>query len=499
MPSMPSMPLPDAAALRALEAQAKAALPPGTLMQGAGQSAARLAWREILSGRVRPRAAVLAGPGDNGGDAFAAALSLHARGVHVQVYATPSRTPDAQATREQCAQQLPIAPLQDFLQAAPAHCIIDGLLGIGANRAPHTDMATVIAHANAQQQQGTRILALDVPSGLNAWTGQPWDAQATVCAHITHTFLCMKPGLFNGEGPNFCGQVSLDTLGVIPPHSNFFLTQPGDFSPYFSPRRATQHKGHSGDVAIIGGAAGMQGAALLAARAALATGVGRLYICLQDRAPSVDPLYPEAMVRTWHDLPAQWHAAAVGCGLGQTPEAIALLAHTLTHNTPLVLDADALNLLATQPTLLQAVTQRAAPTVITPHPLEAARLLDSTSAHVQADRLAAAQALAQHCNAVVVLKGAGTVIAASQGYCALNPTGNAALATGGTGDMLAGAIAALLATNMPPFEAAMAAVYAHGLAAEQLSSQQLGGTAGLHSVEFVQVLAKVLNALRLKL
>jgi ADP-dependent NAD(P)H-hydrate dehydratase / NAD(P)H-hydrate epimerase len=490
------LPLLDAAGLRALEAQAKAGLPPGTLMQRAGQSAARLAWRTLFSGHVRPRAAVLAGPGDNGGDAFVAALALHMCGVQVHVYADNTQTPDAQHARAQCGQHMPIVPLQDFLQAAPAHGVIDGLLGIGANRAPQAAIAAVITHANAQRSQGTRILALDVPSGLNAWTGQPWDVQATVQADYTHTFLSMKPGLYTGEGQNFCGQVSLDTLGVEAPRSTRFLTQPGDFTAHFSPRRPAQHKGHSGDVAVLGGASGMQGAALLAARAALATGVGRLYVCLQDQALTADPLYPEAMLRTWQTVPAHCSAIAAGCGMGQSDAALQALAQVIAADSTLVLDADALNLMAAQPALMQAVMQRATPTIITPHPLEAARLLNTTAAQVQADRMAAVHALAQRCNAVAVLKGAGTLIATPRGRCALNPTGNTALATGGTGDMLAGAIAALLASRMQPFEAAMAAVYAHGLAAQCLRMRQLGGTAGLHSVEFVQALAQVMNALR---
>jgi ADP-dependent NAD(P)H-hydrate dehydratase / NAD(P)H-hydrate epimerase len=490
-------PLPDAQTLHAIEAQAKTALPPGSLMQRAGQAAAQLAWRKIFSGHVHPRATVLAGPGDNGGDAFVAALALHQYGVHVQMYASPTQTRDAQAARAALAAVLPVAPLQDFMQTtAGAHGIIDGLLGIGANRAPQAALAAAITHANTQAQHGTPVIALDVPSGLNAWTGQPWSEHAVIKAHYTQTFLCMKPGLFTGQGPNLSGHIVLEPLGITAPASAAFLTCPADFTSHFAPRLPAQHKGHSGDIAVIGGAPGMQGAALLAARAALATGVGRLYVCLQDRSLSVDPLYPEAMLRTWDNAPTQCNAVLAGCGMAQSPAALQTLARALAWNTPLVLDADALNLLATQPALAQALTQRSAATVITPHPLEAARLLATDSAHIQADRLTAAHALAQRYNAVAVLKGVGTITASPQGDCALNPTGNAALATGGTGDMLAGAIAALLGTGVPAFEAAIAAVYAHGLAAEQLSAQQLGGTAGLHSLDFVRVLTQVFNALR---
>jgi hydroxyethylthiazole kinase-like uncharacterized protein yjeF len=239
-------------------------------------------------------------------------------------------------------------------------------------------------------------------------------------------------------------------------------------------RLHASHKGSYGDVAVIGGAAGMAGAALLGASAALHGGAGRVFAALLDGAPmTFDPARPEVMLRRWDTLDLDRMHVACGCGGGDAVRAV--LPKVLSTAGSLVLDADALNALAADvqlQSLLQARGRRGRPTVLTPHPLEAARLLGSDTARVQSSRLRAAQEMAQRFGCVALLKGSGSVIAAAGRASTINPTGNARLATGGTGDVLAGMLAARLATGLPAFDAACAAAYDHGLAADRWPANQ---------------------------
>jgi hydroxyethylthiazole kinase-like uncharacterized protein yjeF len=310
---------------------------------------------------------------------------------------------------------------------------------------------------------GRPVLAVDVPSGLHADTG------AGLAVRATHTLalLTLKPGLFTAGGRDAAGQVWFDDLEVPagPEALRAVLAGP----PQAQPRLHASHKGSYGDVAVIGGAPGMAGAALLAASAALHAGAGRVYLApLDPAAARLAPGLPELMLRDWSSLPLPSLAVACGCGGGTAVADV--LPQVLPQAASLVLDADALNVVAAQAdlqALLRARSRRSLPTVLTPHPLEAARLLGTSTPAVQADRLAAAQALAARYACVVVLKGSGTVIAAPGQPPAINPTGSARLATGGTGDVLAGWIAALLAHGLPAFEAAQAAVFRHGQLADR--------------------------------
>ncbi|MFM2398464.1 MAG: hypothetical protein RL341_621 [Pseudomonadota bacterium] len=491
------MPLPlyDLTTLRRMESECKAALPAGALMQRAGNEAAALAWRSALCGFVRPQASIFAGPGDNGGDAFVVARALHLRGVQVTVFAAEhSSSADAQAARSLWAAIGSIQPLSAAASIKHTHCVVDGLLGIGIDKAPKGELADAILQINRLGRSGASVISLDVPSGLNAMNGVAYLREATVVAHHTITFLGGKPGLYTAQGPDFCGQVCVATLGVTARVTNAAVTEPDDFTCVLPTRRAAQHKGDSGDLLVVGGAAGMTGAALLAGRAALATGVGRLFVALEDSRVAVDPLRPEAMLRTWRDLPDA-SAIACGCGLSQSSAARDVLAQIIVQAVPVLLDADALNILASHAELQITLRERTAPTILTPHPLEAARLLNTDTSVIQADRISAARALAAKLNAQVVLKGAGSIIAQPQGQCFVNPTGNAALATGGTGDMLAGCLGALLCAGMPAWPAALAATYVHGLAAQK-AAKQVGGMSGMTSSLFLPELARLFNTLR---
>lgn len=450
-------PLHDLVAIRRLEQRAAAGLPPHALMQRAGLAVARLALA------IAPHARtiwVACGPGNNGGDGFEAALHLQQWGKQPVVtwVGDASRAPqDATASLQRARAagvRLVDEPPTDWELA------IDALLGIGSRRAPQGALLRHIERMNA----GARpVLAVDLPSGLDADTGS---AGAVVRATHALSLLALKPGLFTGHGRDAAGEVWFDDLQVDgsgeAPRAE--LSGP----PAAEPRPHASHKGSYGDVAVIGGAPGMAGAALLAARAALHHGAGRVFVgWLDPAACALDAQQPDLMVRSWQSLDLARMAVACGCGGG---EAVRAALPRALQARALVLDADALNAVAADAQLqllLQARGRRGAPTVLTPHPLEAARLLERDTASVQADRLASAAAIARRFGSVVVLKGSGTVVAAPDGRLMLNPTGNARLAIAGTGDVLAGWVAARLAAGQDALQAARAAVYLHGLAADR--------------------------------
>jgi ADP-dependent NAD(P)H-hydrate dehydratase / NAD(P)H-hydrate epimerase len=457
-------PLLTVAELRAIEQRAQAGLPPGELMARAGRGAARRI--DELAGDRAASVCILAGPGNNGGDGFVVAAELAARGHAVTCVlpgAEPPAPTDARAAFERWRDGGGVV-----LAALPERrfdIVVDALFGIGLARplqGAFLDAAQWIrGHAD-------RVVALDVPSGLDgdrgAWVG---DVEG-VRADLTVTFLGDKPGLRTGAGIDAAGDVQVDHLGLETASSALSLTAPGDFAAIAQPRRHDSHKGSFGNVLVVGGGAGMVGAPLLAARATLRLGAGRVYVdCIGAPEFRVDPVQPELMFRP-HASIADPECVVVGCGLGVDGAARSALAWSLARPRALVVDADGLNLLAAQPALRTALRARLAPTVLTPHPLEAARLLAASAADVQADRVGAARALAVDMRATVVLKGAGSVIAAPDGRTAINPTGSAALATAGTGDVLAGMLGALLAQGFDTWQSVVAAVWLHGAAVRGL-------------------------------
>jgi hydroxyethylthiazole kinase-like uncharacterized protein yjeF len=458
----PAWLLHDAAAARRIEQAAAAALPPHTLMQRAGLAVARLALA------VAPHARhvwVACGPGNNGGDGFEAALHLRQWGKDVTVTWTGEEAgmPEDARRSLQRAREAGIVPTSDI--PADWDYAIDALLGIGASRPPQGRMLACIQRLNA----GPGTLAVDCPSGLQVDTGAGGDA--AVRAGHTLALLALHPGLFTAGGRDAAGSVWFDDLGAG--------SAAGEPTARLVPapaarRRAhASHKGTHGDVAVIGGAAGMAGAALLAARAALHHGAGRVFAALLDgAAAALDPVQPDLMLRDAATLALADAAVACGCGGGDAIRTV--LPRVLGEARALVLDADALNAVAADAqlqSLLQGRGRRGRPTVLTPHPLEAARLLGGDVGQVQADRLAAARRLAERFGCVAVLKGSGTVIAGPGGTW-INPTGNARLAIAGTGDVLAGMVAARLASGEDASAAACAAVYLHGQAADHWPADQ---------------------------
>ncbi len=471
---MSSILLYRAADLRRIEATAS----DQPLMQRAGRAAADLA-----TAICRDRGAailVLAGPGNNGGDAFVAARLLRERFFDTRVvYVGQSKdlpTDAAEAyQRFATAGGTTVPAIPDGPRWS---LIIDGLFGIGLKREISDPYAGLIRRANAlATRDDCPLLALDCPSGLDADTGKLHGA--TIRASHTISFIGGKPGLFTADGPDHCGVVSIARLDLDPKtlaEASGHTIGLDLFGEQLKPRPRNSHKGNHGNAGILGGARSMVCAALLAARTALRLGSGRVYVGLLDKhAPALDMVQPELMLRTPGKLlSTDLTALACGPGMGTSDEARVLLECACRLDVPLVLDADALNLVAKKGELHVALTTRTAPTLLTPHPAEAARLLDVDVATIQTDRLAAALELATRYNAFVALKGCGTVVALPDGAWFINTSGNPALATAGSGDVLTGIISALLAQGWPPREALLAAVHLHGAAADLLVAQGYG-------------------------
>ncbi len=480
--STQAWPLWNTAACRQIERAAQHDLPAHTLMQRAGLAVARLALA------VAPHARTLwvaCGPGNNGGDGLEAALHLHRWGKTVcvtwlgDVQTAPADTRAALARAQQAGVVVSTDPPDSL---AATDLVIDALLGLGSTRAPAGRMAEWIQRMN---DGSAPVLAVDVPTGLHADTGALVADTQDTAVHTRHTLclLGLKPGLFTGLGRDRAGQVWLDMLGVHPQVApSAWLAGP----PVDAPRAHASHKGSFGDVVVLGGASGMTGAALLAGSAALHGGAGRVFVGLLDGNTDTHTLVasqPELMLRAPGTLDLAHSAdSAVVCGCGGGEAVQALLPRVLAESARLVLDADALNALAADPLLQDGLRQRAThqrATVLTPHPLEAARLLGCSTVQVQADRFHAAQALAERFSCTVVLKGSGSVIATPGQPPVVNPTGNARLATAGTGDVLAGMLGALLAQGLPAPQAAQQAVWRHGQLADTWPQAQVLTASGL--------------------
>ena len=499
------LPLLSVAELRALEQEAAAALPKHTLMGRAGAAATRFLIEQAEhDGSLAANLPVwlVAGPGNNGGDALVVATELRRAGIAVEVCMPVEVKPDdarwALAGARSAGVPITATPPASFDGYS---WLVDGMFGIGLARPLDGVFATLAQQLTARARARGRVLALDVPSGLDSDTGNVVGSGSAVRATHTVTFIGAKPGLYMTSGRDLSGAVTVAPIGLeCANRTQAQLNAPALFSSCLPPRDFATNKGTFGSLAVIGGDTGMCGAPILAARAALYAGAGKVHVAFIGRgAPAYDPPHPELMLHAVGDLALDsMDALAIGCGMGHRDRASVTLHDALALDLPTLLDADALNLLAKDDALADALeargTQPGQPCVLTPHPLEAARLGGTDARTVQADRLAAARALAARYASVVVLKGAGTVVASPDGRIAINPTGNAALATGGTGDVLGGLIGALLAQHLPPYEAALAGVYLHGLAADTLSAGG-DGPAGLTAGELAPMVRTLLNRL----
>jgi hydroxyethylthiazole kinase-like uncharacterized protein yjeF len=493
MLAMGLIPILRTAELRRVEAAARGQ----PLMERAGTAAAAVA-RSMISERDGS-VLVLAGPGNNGGDAFVVARHLRAAFFDVAVVfrGDPTRLPADAADAHRAFVGSGGTTVADVPAGWRGSLVVDGLFGIGLARPLAADYGSLVERAN---ESGVPILALDVPTGLDAETGVAFGP--TVRAAATATFIALKPGLLTGDGIDCCGDVSVHALGLeadtvagATGHRLDWRVLAAELPAVLSRRARNVHKGTFGTLAIVGGADGMVGAPLLAGRAALHAGAGKVWVGFAaGNPPAVDWGQPELMLRAAdHVLAAGASAIVCGPGLGMAPAAKALLVRALAEPVPLVLDADALNAIASDPTLAAAVAKRTAPTVATPHPAEAGRLLGTTGAAVQADRLGAALTLAAKLRAAVVVKGAGSVLAHVDGTWDINATGNPGLASAGTGDVLAGLVGAFLAQAIDAKTALRLAVCLHGAAAD--ASVAAGrGPLGLTAGELVDAARRLLNA-----
>jgi hydroxyethylthiazole kinase-like uncharacterized protein yjeF len=440
--------------IREIERLAQAQPGREPLMEQAGLAAAEYA-RELL-GEYGRRVLVLAGPGNNGGDAFEAATHLKQWYYRVElVFTGDEHTLSAVALAalakwRECGGQTYAAPPA----ALRPDLVIDGLFGIGLARPLNGGYAELIAGIN---RVPGKKLALDIASGINADTG----AVMGCALRATHTitFIGLKPGLLTLDGPDYCGKFGAKPVGAIRiadlgldfgtlPASKGATTGSESLRNALPPRPLNFHKGRAGSVGVLGGAYGMVGAAVLAGRAALKLGAGKVFLgLLTDHPPYLDYTQPELMLRTPRDLleAGVVTAFAVGPGMGTVKSAEQLMREVLDAGVPLVLDADALNLIASSKTLQARLPKRNAPSVLTPHPAEAARLLGCAAAAVQSDRIQAALDLAQRFRAITVLKGNGSIIASPDGAWLINTSGNPGMASAGMGDVLTGMIASLLA------------------------------------------------------
>ncbi|MDP3858058.1 MAG: NAD(P)H-hydrate dehydratase [Stagnimonas sp.] len=488
----------SARSLRALEqrAQSELGIAGYTLMQRAAE-ACHCHVEAMLAGRALRDVHLLCGSGNNGGDGYqlAALLQAHGRAPRVWTLGGPPRSGDAvqahAAWRGAGGREQPWRP--DALDAVDHRdLIVDALFGLGLSRPLDGEAAAAVRAINAAAGRGAPVLAVDLPSGLDADTGAALGP--AVRATRTLTFIGHKTGLHLGAGPELAGELRLHMLGLP---ADFLASEPAaflrlradDLRVGLLPRAREAHKGHHGHVLVVGGEAGMAGAALLATRAALRGGAGWVSLATHGaHAAALVAAQPEAMVSAVADgaqlAPrlALASVVALGPGLGQGDWGRDMYQTVLASGRPLVLDADALNLLAAAPQPLPPGT------VLTPHPGEAARLLGRSTAEVQRDRLGAVLALRQRYGAVVVLKGAGSLIAAEQvHYC---PYGNPGMAVGGMGDVLTGLIAALMAQGLAPGAAARLGVLAHALAGDAAAA---GGERGLLPSDLLAELRRVLN------
>lgn len=430
---------------------------------------------------------VVAGPGNNGGDAFVVARLLKDRGYRPIVMFAGSAEklpPDARAAYE--AWRSAGGEVVGEFPSQRLALVVDGLFGIGLTRPLAGAFADIVTRINAA---ACPVLALDAPSGLDGETGRVLGC--AVRATRTATFIALKPGLLTLEGPDHCGEISVHDLGIAPIAADGVRVERESFAEQLRPRLRNTHKGSFGSVGILGGAAGMAGAALLAGRAALQLGAGRVYVGMLERL-ACDPCQPELMLRAAEEVFDLATVLAIGPGLGQSPSAVELLRRAIAAEMPLVVDADALNLLAAHPVLGAHLARRTHATLLTPHPAEAARLLSSGTGEIQADRVAAALALATRFNADVVLKGSGSILAGADGRWAVNANGNPGLATAGSGDVLSGFIAALLAQDWPAWAALNGAVHLHGAAADALAGAGCGPI-GMSAGELISAARTLLN------
>jgi NAD(P)H-hydrate epimerase len=498
----------------------KLGVPGEVLMEAAGRAVVDALLARFGELLLAPGAevAVVCGSGNNGGDGFVIARQLHLLGVPVRalrVGAVLGAGGDAAANLARA--EVAGVAIQGADGALPERgVVVDALFGTGLARAIKGEPAAMIQRINAARSAHCAVVAVDLPSGIEAETGQVLGCaiEADLCVTIS----CPKLGVALEPGRHLSGEVLVARIGIVDELPGELRVEGLESAQLWSPaaagaalpdRPSTGHKGSFGHVLVVAGSEGKTGAAALAARAAGRSGAGLVTIaCPRGLADILEVKCTEAMTVAVPEtasralaesaleqlltLAAERDVLAMGPGVGREPETEALMYGLAAKvGTPMVIDADGLNAFAADPAALHA---RPGSTVLTPHPGEAARLLRTSAAEINQDRVGAARELAEVTGAVVLLKGAASVTAGRGGRVIVNPTGGPALGSGGTGDVLTGIVAAHLAQGMPALEAAAAAAYLHGAAADRISARR--GTSGLLAGELAEELPPTADALR---
>jgi NAD(P)H-hydrate epimerase len=491
-----------AAQVRALDQQIIASGTPGIVLM---KRAARAALEVLLTHWSEPAAiTVFCGGGNNGGDGYLLAALASEQNIAARVYALVSAeklTGDARRAYDYAVSAgVSIDDWQSDTDLPPTGVIVDALLGTGAVGAPRDTFADAIAAIN---DSGLPVLALDIPSGLDADSGSA--AADVVCADVTVTFVALKRGLFTADAPDVCGELVFAGLGAeecellhqaLPEEGDCERLDLDELLNDCLPLRAhTAHKGLFGHVMVIGGDSGMGGAVAMASEAAARTGSGLVSAATRpEHVPAIIARRPEIMAtgvtsgQGLEPLLARPSLLVVGPGLGQSAWSEQMLQQATLSGLPLVLDADALNMLAAGRVVREP---RRDNWVLTPHPAEAARLLGITTAEVQADRFAAVLALQRRYGGVIVLKGAGTLVCGPDGTIGLCAGGNPGMASGGMGDVLSGIIGGLLAQHLEATDAARLGVCLHAEAADLAAS--LYGERGLLASDVIDQLQQLVN------
>jgi ADP-dependent NAD(P)H-hydrate dehydratase / NAD(P)H-hydrate epimerase len=515
------MELVTAAEMRALDRAAvkERKIPGLRLMENAGKAVVQEMERQF--GRLRDRTVtVVSGKGQNGGDGFVVARLLRQRGCRTRVVllaAASLLTGDSATTfrkykqaggrTHQVADEASIAGVQSLV--CESEILVDAIFGTGLN-APVQGAAAVVM--NLMNRSRRRTVAIDLPSGLHADSGQILGT--AVQALLTVTLARPKRGLYLGDGPNVAGIIRIGDIGIPPEviaraKIPLQLLDAVSLRAILPPRKRAAHKGSFGHAGIIAGSSGKTGAAAMAALGALRAGAGLVTVSIPEGLHGVlESKLLEAMTfpvaeTASHSLAkaakasllgfaAAKTAVAMGPGIGCETETVGLVQELITEiKRPLVLDADGINALAGHAHILRRAQ---APVILTPHPGEMARLLGTSAGDVQKDRLGVAGGFAREFNVHVVLKGAGTVIAAPDGALAVNPTGNPGMATGGTGDVLTGMIVGFLAQGLSPWDAACAGTYLHGLAGDLAAARR--GEIGMIARDLVDAIPEAIRGLQ---
>ena len=493
-------------------------LPGRILMENAGRGATQF-FLDQFKNAENKKIGVIAGRGNNGGDGFVIARYLAQKGISVTVYLLSEHqkvSGDASANLKLLSPlKVPVIEMPDAKsfsahETAMRHeaIWIDAIFGTGLRSDVKGFFKDVIDFINRLNKP---VFAVDIPSGLNSDTGQP--CGACIRADATATFAFAKTGHFMFPGADYTGNLKIIDIGV-PPHIAHdigplqYLLTPDLIRAVFSPRPSDAHKGHTGHLLVIAGSTGKTGAAVMTATSAMRSGAGLVTLGIpaslnpileaqvietmtEPLPETVNGILDDTSVNRIMDLLSDKKCLAIGPGIGTAPETQKLFKNLLQENTkPVVIDADGLNILAGHIEILKDLDT---PVVLTPHPGEMARLISTTSANVQKDRIKCARDFAEKFNVHVVLKGARTIVAHPDGRVFINPTGNPGMASGGMGDVLTGVIAGFIAQGHQPELAAHAGVYLHGATADSLAKNK--GPFGYLATDVMNTLPEVIKTL----